>query len=141
MVRCGKWQEATSSRCDLLLIVSQMQSPHYHHLCCYFGCHSQHRCVSLYCVSLGNDINLLEVITSLHGEIKVLLHKSLKLHFSATLSSGRLLPTPALINSHRSPCNLYLIPACRYVGSTVFECDNKNNRVRVQSDKADSLLL
>lgn len=26
-----------------------------------------------------------------------------------------------------------------YVGNTLFECDSKNNRVRVQSDKADSL--
>lgn len=64
----------------------------------------------------------------------MLLHKSLKLHFLTLFRC--VLPAATLITN---TCNLYLTPASRYVGSTLFGCDSKNNGVRVQNDKAESL--
>lgn len=86
----------------------------------------------IYGVSLRKDIKMLEMISSLQGNIKVLLHKSLKLQFLPLLR--RLLQCSGINHDDISPCNLYLIPT--YSSSTLFECDSKNKRVRVQSDKA-----
>lgn len=43
------------------------------------------------------------------------------------------LPAATLIGP---TCDCYLDSSSRYVGSTLLQCDSKNNRVKVQSDKA-----
>lgn len=101
---------------------------------CYFLLSITAQVDLVYVVSLSNGLNLLEMISSQQRGIKVLLHKSLKLHFLTLFRC--VLPAATLITI---TCNRYLIPASRYVGSTLLECNGKNNRVRVQRDKADSL--
>lgn len=53
---------------------------------------------------------------------------------SCTLTLSRCVPPTATLI--RLTCDCYLLPASRYVGSTLQESDSKNNRVKVQGDKA-----